>query len=177
MIIAKNVGLVKTQYTEQEDMERNDVPKLGPPPPASSAAASATMKANRVRDTGPELQMRAALRATGLGGYRLAWKAAPGRPDISYPGKHVAVFVHGCYWHRCPICDKPLPKNNADFWQRKFIRNQERDTRKTRDLEDAGWRVVQIWECEIKKDIAACVEAVQTALEAADRKSQPNVSP
>jgi DNA mismatch endonuclease (patch repair protein) len=169
MIIAKNGSLVKTGCKEQEDMERNDVPKLGPPPPASSPAASATMKANRAKDTGPELRMRTALRAAGLGGYRLAWKNAPGRPDISYPGKHVAIFIHGCYWHRCPICDKPLPKNNADFWQRKFIRNQERDARKTRDLEEAGWRVVQLWECQIKNDIRACVSAVRDTLERVDK--------
>lgn len=126
------------------------------------------MKANRARDTGPELQLRAALRSAGLGGYRLAWNKAPGRPDVAYPGKHVAVFVHGCYWHRCPICDKPLPKNNSQFWQTKFIRNQERDARKKRELEKAGWRVVQVWECQIKKDIEACVNMVVDALGAVD---------
>ncbi|MFV2062505.1 MAG: very short patch repair endonuclease, partial [Chloroflexota bacterium] len=62
------------------------------------------MKANRARDTKPELELRSALREAGYPGYRLNWKRAPGRPDISYPGRHVAIFVHGCYWHHCPRC-------------------------------------------------------------------------
>lgn len=122
------------------------------------------MKANRAKNTQPELRLRAALRAAGLAGYRLSWKKVSGRPDIAYPGRHLAIFVHGCYWHRCPICDKPLPKSNADFWQRKFIRNQERDVRKRHDLENAGWDVVEVWECQINKDLEGCVSRIATAL-------------
>ena len=67
------------------------------------------MRANRARNTGPELRLRKALREAGLGGYRLNWKKAPGRPDIAYPGRKVAIFVHGCYWHHCPRCYPNLP--------------------------------------------------------------------
>jgi DNA mismatch endonuclease Vsr len=74
-------------------------------------------------------------------GYRLNWGRAPGRPDISYPGRRVAIFVHGCFWHHCLRCHPNLPKSNPEFWARKFELNRERDARKQRQLEDADWRV------------------------------------
>lgn len=122
-----------------------------PNPPASSPAVRASMRANRARDTGPERRLRAALRESGLGGYRLNWKKAPGRPDIAYPGRKLAVFVHGCYWHRCPKCYPGLPKSNTEFWARKFELNRERDLRKRAQLEAAGWRVIEVWECELRQ--------------------------
>ena len=127
------------------------------------------MRANRARDTGPERLLRRALREAGLGGYRLNWKRAPGRPDIAYPGRRLAVFVHGCYWHRCPSCYPNLPKSNRDFWARKFELNTERDRRKRRNLEDAGWSVIEAWECEIRDDVGRVVERVLIA------SSQPKV--
>ena len=99
------------------------------------------MRANRARDTGPERRLRQALREARLGGYRLNWRKAPGRPDIAYPGRKVAIFVHGCYWHHCPRCYPNLPKSNPEFWARKFELNRERDARKRRDLEAIGWVV------------------------------------
>jgi DNA mismatch endonuclease (patch repair protein) len=122
------------------------------------------MKGNRARDTGPELALRRALRAAGLGGYRLHWKKAPGRPDIAYPGKHVAVFVMGCFWHRCPTCEPQLPRSNSDFWKKKFSLNAERDTRKTRELEEAGWAVVTVWECRVRDAPEEAVAEVRRAL-------------
>ena len=122
------------------------------------------MKGNRSRDTKPELKLRRALREAGFGGYRLDWKKAAGRPDIAYPGKRIAVFVHGCYWHRCPICDPHFPNSNVDFWQRKFTRNKERDTRKKHELEADGWRVVEVWECQIKNDLLNSVGLIRDAL-------------
>lgn len=108
------------------------------------------MQANRARDTGPERTLRRALRGAGLGGYRLGWRKVPGRPDISYPGRRVAIFVHGCYWHHCPRCYPHLPKSNPEFWARKFELNHERDARKRRQLEQRGWTVHEIWECDIR---------------------------
>lgn len=142
-------------------MKPDNVPKLGPPPIASSQAVHKSMKANRGRDTAPEIRLRKALWSSGLKGYRLTWRNVPGRPDIAYPGRHIAVFVHGCFWHRCPYCKPTLPKANADFWQRKFTRNKERDLRKKQELEAIGWHVVEIWECEIKKDIDNCVNKIK----------------
>jgi DNA mismatch endonuclease (patch repair protein) len=123
------------------------------------------MKANVAKDTGPERTLRRALCSSGLRGYRLNWKKAPGRPDIAFPGKKVAIFAHGCYWHRCPHCNPPLPKSNTEFWERKFRLNTERDIEKRASLEVEGWKVLEFWECRIKSDSAGCVEEVLSALE------------
>lgn len=125
--------------------------QLGPAPPASSPAVSRSMKGNRGRDTSPEVFLRRLLRGAGFPGYRLHWGKVPGRPDIAFPGRRVAIFVNGCYWHRCPNCHPSLPKSNTAFWERKFELNQERDRRKTRELEALGWSVVTVWECELKR--------------------------
>ncbi len=121
-----------------------------------------SMKANKRRDTKPELMVRKALRDAGFPGYRLQWKV-PGRPDICYPGRKVAIFVNGCFWHRCPSCDLPLPEHNREFWQGKFERNVERDRRNISELEGLGWTVVVVWECEIRRDPEA-VAAMLSAL-------------
>jgi len=94
----------------------------------------------------------------------LNWKSAPGRPDIAFPRKRLAVFVNGCYWHRCPHCDLPLPKTNKVFWKRKFELNVERDVRKREELRIIGWSVITIWECEIKKDVDRCARKIQRHL-------------
>ena len=109
------------------------------------------MRGNKRKDTKPELLVRRRLRDAGLGGYRLPWKAA-GRPDIAWPGKKVAIFVNGYFWHRCPHCDLPIPKSNVEYWVVKFEANIERDHRKISQLEEAGWKVHVIWECQLKKD-------------------------
>lgn len=119
------------------------------------------MRANRPRNTGPERRLREALRAAGLGGYRLNWRKAPGRPDIAYPGRRLAIFVHGCYWHHCPRCYPNLPKSNPDFWARKFDLNRERDARKRRDLELVGWAVIEAWECDIRDRLEKIVMEIE----------------
>jgi DNA mismatch endonuclease (patch repair protein) len=122
------------------------------------------MKGNRGRDTQPELLLRALLRQAGHPGYRLHWKKAPGRPDIAYPGRKVAIFVNGCFWHRCPHCQPAEPKSHSEFWQRKFELNRERDDRKCRELQDAGWTVITVWECSLKADAEAVVAEIVTSL-------------
>ncbi|MBP3884305.1 MAG: very short patch repair endonuclease [Olsenella sp.] len=117
-----------------------------------SLATHHVMQANKSKNTKPELMVRSALRAAGLSGYRLHWKKAPGKPDICYPGRKIAIFVNGCFWHRCPHCALPLPKSNVDFWIAKFSRNVERDERDQRLLANAGWTVLVVWECHLKKD-------------------------
>lgn len=107
--------------------------------------------------------MRLALREAGLGGYRLNWKGAPGRPDIAYPGRRVAIFVHGCYWHHCPRCYPDLPKSNPEFWARKFELNRERDARKRRDLEAINWLVVEAWECDVRDRTGDVLDRVKQA--------------
>ena len=121
------------------------------------------MRANRARNTGPELALRLALRRAHLGGYRLNWRKTPGRPDIAYPGRRVAIFVHGCYWHHCPRCYPNLPKSNPEFWARKFELNRERDARKRTDLESTGWIVIEAWECDLRDRMDTITKAVKSA--------------
>lgn len=145
--------------------DRPDISRpLGVPPPASSETTSRVMRANRRRDTGPELRLRKALRDAGIKGYRVDYAKAPGRPDICFVGKRLAVFVHGCFWHRCPLCSPSTPKTNSDFWALKFAKNTERDERKRRELEAAGWTVLIAWECRIREDTAEVVAQVATLL-------------
>ena len=119
-------------------------------PKPTSEVTTKVMKANKRSNTKPELLVRQRLREAGLTGYRLQWKV-PGRPDIAWPGKKVAVFVNGCFWHRCPHCNLPLPKSNVEYWVVKFNRNVERDEENMRKLEEDGWKVHVIWECQLKK--------------------------
>lgn len=118
----------------------------------TSLATRHVMQANKSKNTGPELRVRAALREAGLTGYRLHWTKAPGKPDICFPGRRIALFVNGCYWHRCPYCVLPMPKSNVEFWEAKFARNRARDERNLAELTANGWTVVVIWECELKGD-------------------------
>jgi len=129
------------------------------------------MKGNRGKGTKPELEVRRMLREAGYPGYRLHWKKAPGHPDIAYPGRRVAIFVHGCFWHRCPKCNPPLPRSNQGYWSRKFELNQDRDARKVAALEAAGWRVLVVWECYLKDSNAELPAAVLIALETARGES------
>ena len=122
------------------------------------------MKGNRGKDTKPEQRLRALLRHAGFPGYRLHWNKAPGRPDIAYPGRKVAIFVNGCFWHRCPTCQPAAPKSHAEFWDRKFELNRERDERKTRELEALGWTVLTVWECELRDDPDTAVARVTSVL-------------
>lgn len=140
------------------------LPPLPAAPAASSAAVRASMQGNRSLGTKPELLARRALREGGFPGYRLHWKAARGTPDIAYPGRKLAVFVHGCYWHRCPTCGLPQPKSNPEYWSAKFARNVERDRRNREVLEELGWRVIVLWECEVLGDTKAAVQPVLSFL-------------
>lgn len=115
-----------------------------------SVATRHVMQANRSKNTKPELLVRQKLREAGLPGYRLHWKKAAGKPDVCYPGRKVAVFVNGCYWHRCPHCALPMPKSNVEFWTQKFSRNRYRDERDQRLLVEQGWTVLVVWECRLK---------------------------
>lgn len=83
--------------------------------------------------------------------YRLHDRKLPGRPDLVFPGRRKVIFVHGCFWHghECPVGSR-LPKTNTEFWAGKRRRNQERDALQRQLLEDMGWSVLVVWECEVK---------------------------
>jgi DNA mismatch endonuclease (patch repair protein) len=136
--------------------KRSPVPK--------NETVSRVMSANRAKNTSPELKLRKALWQHGIRGYRLHPKTIPGRPDIAFTSKKLAIFVNGCYWHRCPKCNYALPKTNTDFWLQKFTRNTERDQRKKRELQRLGWKVVFVWECDLKHSIPSAVARIQKAL-------------
>lgn len=133
----------------------------GRAPIPKSEITSKVMRANKGKDTNPEMDLRKALRKIGITGYRLHWKKAPGRPDIVYPKRKIAIFVHGCFWHRCPHCNLPLPKSNLDFWKQKFARNKKRDKDKMITLTKQGWKVFVFWECMIKDDAISCAKKIK----------------
>lgn len=111
---------------------------------------SANMRAIRGRDTAPEFRVRQAAHAAALR-FRLQRRDLPGTPDLVFPRHRVALFVHGCYWHRHADCRfATTPSTNAGFWTGKFAANVERDRRKAQELEEQGWRVAVIWECETR---------------------------
>ena len=107
------------------------------------------MRAVPRSSTKPEVALRRRLHARGLR-YVLGRRDLPGSPDLVLPRWNVAVFVHGCFWHRHPDCPRATtPKTREDYWLPKFARNVERDREVTRALESAGWRVAVVWECEL----------------------------
>lgn len=130
-------------------------------PKPKNENVSRSMSGNKAKDTKPELILRKALWAKGLRGYRIHNKNLPGRPDIVFSKKKLAIFVHGCFWHRCPHCDLPLLKNNTEFWKNKFEKNMERDAKKRKLLKKEGWRVKVIWECGINSDLGGCVKNIK----------------
>lgn len=92
------------------------------------------------------------IRAEKLLGRKISKSNLPGSPDFVYPMKRIAVFLHGCFWHRCPECNFDLLKSNHEYWVRKFARNTERDELVKEELEALGWRVIIIWEHELDED-------------------------
>lgn len=117
-------------------------------PPLTRAQTMARVKG---RDTGPERLVRRALWAAGLR-YRLHAADLPGRPDLVFRGRLVALFVHGCFWHQHAGCPRArLPRDNAEYWQAKLARNQARDAAALAALAALGWRALVVWECELKR--------------------------
>jgi DNA mismatch endonuclease, patch repair protein len=129
-----------------------DVCDAGPwsnaPPTAAKRSQMARVK---TRHTAPELAVRRTMHARGLR-FRLHRQDLPGRPDIVLPGRRIVVFVHGCYWHGCVMCDRGRrrPKSNAGAWATKLEENRRRDARNIAALKELGWHVVIIWECETR---------------------------
>jgi DNA mismatch endonuclease (patch repair protein) len=111
------------------------------------------MRATR-RVSGTEIRFRRALWAEGARGFRRG-ERLPGRPDVIFSRVRLAVFVHGCYWHRCPTCNLATPKANRDFWQAKFEANLARDRRAQLELAESGWEVETVWEHDIRSDVRA----------------------
>lgn len=84
--------------------------------------------------------------------YRLHPKTLPGKPDIVMPGRRLAIFVHGCFWHGHDCIKGRAPKSRLDYWQPKLDNNRERDARKASELRALGWEVLTLWQCDIGDD-------------------------
>ena len=107
------------------------------------------MSHNKSRDTKPELLVRKWLWRNGYR-YRLNVNGVPGKPDIVMRRYRTAIFVNGCFWHGHEGCKMfRMPQKNSDFWEKKINRNRERDRKNKKTLEDNGWQVIVIWECEL----------------------------
>jgi DNA mismatch endonuclease (patch repair protein) len=124
----------------------------------------------RSKATKPELKVRRWLWSHGYR-YRLNVKSVPGKPDIVLRSYRTAIFVNGCFWHGHGVAEPPvksdelrdktdlinsacckIPSNNREFWVAKIRRNQERDKRNYQTLQDNGWQVIVVWECQLKSD-------------------------
>ena len=114
----------------------------------SKSARSAHMSKIRRANTRPELIVRRLLHKLGYR-FRLQWKAVSGRPDVAFPSRYKAIFVHGCFWHAHEGCPTHrIPKTRTEFWKSKFQKNRERDARQLAAAEKEGWRCLIVWECE-----------------------------
>lgn len=112
------------------------------------------------KETKPEIMVRKYLFARGLR-YRKNVKQLPGTPDIVFPQYKTAVFVNGCFWHGHKGCKySHLPSTNLEYWEKKIADNLERDERKTRKLEKLGYRVLIVWQCQLKPNIK--IETLET---------------
>lgn len=96
-----------------------------------------------------ELKMVKLFRENKITGWR-RHLPLPGKPDFTFRKEKLALFVDGCFWHRCPKCYRE-PKTNAEFWKNKIENNVKRDRRVTSELKQAGWSVLRLWECQLKK--------------------------
>ena len=119
----------------------------------SPTKRSALMARIRGRDTEPEMIVRRLLHAMGYR-FRLHARDLPGRPDIVLRSRRTVIFVHGCFWHRHDCGLAYTPKTRREFWQKKFAGNVERDRRARNKLEEAGWNVIVVWECQLDKPSA-----------------------
>lgn len=122
---------------------------------------SEVMSKIRSKDTTIEMKLRRNLWKKGYR-YRVHYKTI-GSPDIAFPKEKIAIFVDGCFWHKCPICYRK-PKSNKDYWIPKIKKNCERDKKNTKYLEKKGWMVIRIWEHEIRKNLNDVVKKIENNL-------------
>ncbi len=134
-------------------------------------ARALAMTANRSTGTrSTERRLRALLVSAGVRGWRVDAKDTFGRPDFVFDRPKVAVFVDGCYWHGCRMC-RSIPVTNRAFWSVKIARNRRRDRLVNLRLARAGWRVLRIWEHELKGDPRGCVTRILRLIHNSTRSS------
>tara|TARA_B100000315_G_C14348034_1_gene482693 strand:+ start:107 stop:487 length:381 start_codon:yes stop_codon:yes gene_type:complete len=121
------------------------------------------MKGNKGKNTKPELLLRSTLHRAGHR-YRIHYSKLPGKPDIAFPSKKLAVFVDGCYWHGCPRCYKE-PKTNTEFWRKKILKNKERGSNVNKEIILKGWAVIRVWEHEVIKNMNEVISSINSKLD------------
>jgi DNA mismatch endonuclease, patch repair protein len=111
---------------------------------------SYNMSRIRGKNTSPEIKIRKMLFSEGIRGYRIHYNL-PGKPDIVFIKKKIAIFIDGCFWHKCPVCFKE-PETRKEFWIEKIDKNVERDLEINKLLKNMGWKVIRIWEHDVRKN-------------------------
>jgi len=117
----------------------------------------------RGKNTGPEIKLRKLLWSQSIRGYRIHYNL-PGKPDIVFTKKRIAIFIDGCFWHKCPVCFQE-PETRKEFWMKKIGSNIERDLKNTKKLQEDGWTVLRFWEHEIRKTPEKAVEKILQSLQ------------
>jgi len=129
----------------------------------SPKARSERMSRVKAKDTKPEMKLRRLVHGLGFR-YRLHRRDLPGTPDLVFPRRRAVIFMHGCFWHRHPGCGLTrMPKSRVEFWRTKLEANRERDLRHQQALAELGWRVLVVWECELR-DLDAVAREVEAFL-------------
>lgn len=123
------------------------------------------------KNTELEIKFRKALWADGLR-YKLKSKLQ-GKPDLVFVGAKVAVFIDGCFWHGCPEHGQ-TPATNTEFWQDKIHKNMKRDLQVNEALTQEGWKVIRVWQHDIKQDLQACITKIKSAVSRPSRKMEIN---
>lgn len=128
----------------------------------SSQKRSWNMSRIKGKNTKPELLIRRCLFARGIR-YRINYKLE-GKPDLVFPKNKIAVFIHGCFWHQHGCKNTYRPKTRKTFWNNKLDKNIERDILVNKKLIQEGWKIIYVWECEIKKDLEASISKITDLL-------------
>ena len=116
-----------------------------------------------------EKKMKAILAQCGIRGWKIGSSKLPGKPDFTFPAKHLAVFVDGCFWHGCPRCYR-RPSTSRAYWDHKVVNNKRRDKKISKSLRSSGWKVIRIWEHDLKKSPN---KAIMKVLDTINRNSSP----
>ena len=121
----------------------------------------------RSKDTQPELSLRRELFRRGVRGWRCHPKHVPGKPDLAFGRRRVAVFVDGCFWHGHP--DYFTPGKSGAYWDAKIARTRERDRLANETLTRAGWTVLRFWDFEVENDLSVCADSVIAAIDVSEQ--------
>lgn len=137
---------------------------LPPSPLATSETTKSSMQGNKSSNTKSEQLLAQLFHNSGLNSFLTNNKNLPGTPDFSFEDFKIAIFIHGCFWHRCPYCAPHFPNTNQHYWSAKFLRNKLRDQQNKSKLRSLGWRPIVIWECKLKRNPAKVICRVKKTI-------------